>query len=115
MIQVVGIVEGHGEVEAVPILLRRLAIDWDSTVAFRTPLPIRIHRNKLVKFGELERAVELAIDKADGGEMGDVKWVTRPLAPSIQWILISPGECPGHAVSLIPFSQCFTEYIVEIK
>ena len=52
------IVEGHGEVEALPLLLRRIAASLGETV--HTPRPIRVKRDKVVKAGELERAVELA-------------------------------------------------------
>lgn len=54
------IVEGHGEVEAVPVLIRRIAAAVDPTLVLRIPHPIRIPRSRLVKPGELERAVELA-------------------------------------------------------
>jgi hypothetical protein len=54
------IVEGHGDREAVPILIRRLAAKFDPTAAIHIPLPIRITKNKLLKPGELERAVDLA-------------------------------------------------------
>lgn len=52
------IVEGHGEYFAVPILLRRIAESQGHTVI--VPRPIRVNRDKVVKHGELERAVELA-------------------------------------------------------
>ena len=56
------IVEGHGEVKAVPILLRRL---WEEEPSLAMPEiqsrdVIRIPRSKLLRAGELERAVELA-------------------------------------------------------
>lgn len=54
------IVEGHGDCEAVPILIRRIAATLDSAPAVHTPPPIRVPRNKLLKAGELERKVELA-------------------------------------------------------
>jgi len=56
---IVPIVEGHSEVEAVPTLIRRLVNEmnmWPVAVGH----PIRVHRNKVVKAGELERAVQLA-------------------------------------------------------
>ena len=60
------IVEGHGEVEALPLLLRRIATSLGETV--HAPRPIRVKRDKVVKAGELERAVELAArqSRADG-------------------------------------------------
>ena len=55
------IVEGHGEVEAVPILIRRVAARHYPELTAVIPTPIRIPRNKVFKVGELERAVGLAV------------------------------------------------------
>ena len=55
------IVEGHGEVEAVPILIRRVAAHHYPELTTVIPPPIRIPRNKVFKAGELERAVGLAV------------------------------------------------------
>jgi hypothetical protein len=60
------IVEGHGDREAVPIVIRRLAAKLDPTAAIHVPSPIRIPKNKLLKPGELERAVELAARRIAG-------------------------------------------------
>lgn len=59
------IVEGQGEVEAVPLLIRRIAEQACPDVLLKiiSP-PIRIPRTKLAKAGELERAVELAARQA---------------------------------------------------
>lgn len=54
------IVEGHGDVGAVPILLRRIAAELAPAETLAIPHPIRIPRNRLIRQGELERAVELA-------------------------------------------------------
>ena len=64
MIRVACIVEGQGDVASVPILLRRIA----ESLPVHTEVlpPIRIPRQKLVKPGELERAVELAARKVGG-------------------------------------------------
>lgn len=51
------IVEGHSETRSVPILIRRIAAAV-SVSEPQIPSPIRIPRTKLVKPGELERAVE---------------------------------------------------------
>jgi hypothetical protein len=81
-IKIIPIVEGHGEVAAVPVLLRRIAERlnvYDAQVG----KPIRCQRYKLVKPGELERAIELAVLK--GGNEGRV-------------LLLIDGEddCPAH-------------------
>ena len=76
------IVEGHGEVEAVPILIRRLALQIDPTLYVNIPPPIRISKSKLVKEGELEKAVEL---------------IARKVAPAgaILVLLDSDEDCPA--------------------
>ena len=57
------IVEGHGEVEAVPVLIRRIAWDLYPELPIIVERPIRAPRNLVVKAGELERRVELAARK----------------------------------------------------
>jgi hypothetical protein len=57
------IVEGHGEVEAVPVLLRRLANTLDPALNLQVAQPIRVTKSKLLQPRELERAVELAARK----------------------------------------------------
>ena len=52
------IVEGHGEVEAVPELVRRFQRVLDPGVGLDILSPIRAGRYKLVKPGEIERLVE---------------------------------------------------------
>ena len=54
------IVEGHGEVEAVPVVVRRIAERESPLSVVQILRPIRISKGRLVKAGELERAVELA-------------------------------------------------------
>jgi len=62
---IVPIVEGYGEVPAVPILLRRVATEiLGDPIEIRKP--IRIPKHKLLKAGELERALDLAVQKGDG-------------------------------------------------
>lgn len=54
------IVEGHGERQAVRLLVRRIAESFSAPVYVDVPPAIRITRTKLVRLGELERAVKLA-------------------------------------------------------
>lgn len=60
MTRIVIIVEGHGEVSAVPILVRRIAEVVAPETVPEVPRPIRMPRHRLLKSGELERVVELA-------------------------------------------------------
>ena len=77
------IVEGHGEVEAVPILIRRVAERHYPELMTVIPTPIRIPRNKVFKVGELERAVGLAVRSIKG-------------QGAIFIILDSDGACPAE-------------------
>ena len=61
------IVEDHGEVDAVPILLRRIAKRVTPRVGVQLPPPIRVKRNQVLRADELERAVELAARKTGQG------------------------------------------------
>jgi hypothetical protein len=66
MLRIAIIVEGDGEIEAVPILLRRLADRCGYTGRVEVVNKLRIPASKLVKQGELERAVDLSARKLDG-------------------------------------------------
>lgn len=66
MATIVAIVEGHGEEEAVPILLRRIATAVAPTGDIEVLPPIRVDRCGVVSQGELERAVELAARRSGG-------------------------------------------------
>ena len=54
------VVEGHGEMQAVPMLLRRIHQSIRPDVALNVLRPIRVPRHKIVRPNELERAIELA-------------------------------------------------------
>jgi hypothetical protein len=60
------VVEGHGEVEAVPIIIRRIAAQLEPPTEVRIDATIRTPKSRLVKQGELERAVEFAARKTSG-------------------------------------------------
>ena len=60
------VIEGKGEVEAIPLLIRRICTDILGFYAFKTTRPVRIPRSTLVRPGELERAIRLAQTAADG-------------------------------------------------
>ncbi|MCX5889546.1 MAG: DUF4276 family protein [Deltaproteobacteria bacterium] len=63
------IVEGQSEVESVPILLRRICHQMQAS-NIQIARPFRIKRNKVVKTGELERAIEQGI--RDRGNIGAI-------------------------------------------
>lgn len=67
---VVRVVEGHGDVQATPVLLRRIAQEALPDRYVEIQQPIRVKRNLVVKPGELERYVDLAANK--GGSDGRV-------------------------------------------
>lgn len=75
------IVEGDGDVEAVPIAIRRIVQEIAPGLALKIH-PLRVPRTKLVKLEELERSVELAARRA--GRSG-----------AIVVVLDSDDDCPA--------------------
>jgi hypothetical protein len=59
------IIEGHSEVQSVPLLLRRLLAER-KRYDVRVGRPVRVSRSKVVRPGELERACELARRRPEG-------------------------------------------------
>jgi hypothetical protein len=59
------IVEGHAEVEALPVLMRRLLAESDR-YEVSIARPVRVKRYQVVRPGELERAFELARRRPEG-------------------------------------------------
>ena len=60
MQRIITIVEGSGEVAALPILVRRIADAALPGAAPQVPRPIRVRRDQFLKENELERYVDLA-------------------------------------------------------
>ena len=77
------IVEGHGEVEAVPTLITRIAANLYPELVIVIPHPIRVSRSKVVQKNELERVVELAARQISG-------------QGAIFIILDSDDDCPAQ-------------------
>lgn len=64
MRRIVAIVEGDGEVEAVPALIRRIHVAVSPEVPLEVGRPVRVPRDRLLKDGELERYLGLAANVA---------------------------------------------------
>lgn len=64
MSTIIAIVEGQGEVSAVPFLIRRIAAAVEPSVVPQVPKPIRVKRHRFLKENELERYVDLAARQA---------------------------------------------------
>jgi len=86
-LRVVPIVEGHGEVEAVPILLRRIGLELPDGQYIEVLKPIRWPRSKLMKHEELRRAVGLAVLKLAAPSASE----PRPL---VLILLDAHEDCP---------------------
>jgi hypothetical protein len=65
-VKIAAIVEGHGECEAVPILIRRIAQAIDPGFVPKVLPSLRVPASRLLKEGEMERSVELAARKLQG-------------------------------------------------
>ena len=61
------VVEGHGEVHALPVLLRRIAGEIQPEIELDVPHPLRFPRSKLISPGGLEKAIGLAALKCTAG------------------------------------------------
>lgn len=103
MRRIVAIVEGHGEVLAVPTLLHRIAtrVAPDETIIVS---PLRVHRSKIVAPGELEQAMALAVRRI--GSDGCVLVLLdadddcpAQLGPHL--LERATGAAPNHAVSVV--------------
>lgn len=69
------IVEGHAEEASIPVLLRRLGV--------HAAQPFRVHRDKVVKPGELERAIKQALR-------------SRPDPSALLVLLDADDDCPAR-------------------
>jgi hypothetical protein len=77
---IVPIVEGHAERESIPVFVRRLLSDQGVyNISVRSGF--RVHRDKAVKPGELERTVETALSEAN--------------ARALILLLDADDECPA--------------------
>ena len=85
---IITIVEGRGEVSAVPILIRRIADAVAPSLVPRVLKPIRVKRGRFLKENELERYVDLAARQA--GSNG-----------RILILLDADDDCPAQRVSEI--------------
>lgn len=81
MITIASIVEGHGEVAAVPVLVRRIAQRVAPGVGISVPKPYRVQRQRFVKSDEVERCVE---------------FVARRSGPEGRLLILldANGDCP---------------------
>ena len=66
LLRLAAIVEGHGEVEAVPLLIRRIAQETEPGSTVDVEPVLRVPASRLLKTGELERQIERAARKIGG-------------------------------------------------
>ena len=97
------IVEGHGDVRALPVLLRRFVAEgqvWEIGVG----RPIRRRRDQLVRENEVKRAVELARIQPDCAAIPDfcsteTRIVPPELGPAVQaWAQAAARGVPCRVV-----------------
>lgn len=81
--RIVPVVEGDGEVAAVPILFRRLIAELNLAIPMDVARPIRQPRGSLLKKGGIEQAVSFAA--IEMGQLG-----------AIFILLDSDGDCPAQ-------------------
>ena len=76
---IVPIVEGYAEVDSVPVLMRRLLDEWGKH-QLEIGKPVRVRRYQVIKQGELERRVTMAMQ--------------RPNCRAVVVILDADDDCP---------------------
>jgi hypothetical protein len=64
-VKILCVVEGHGDRLALPGLIRRVAGRLAPALQVEVPPPIRVPRSRLLKQGEMERALEFAARQCD--------------------------------------------------
>ncbi len=84
VIRIGSIVEGHSEVESLPILLSRIARSIDPCIALALPEPVRVPRDRFLSSDkEILRAVRFAADRAEHGQ-------------PVLILIDSEGKCPAE-------------------
>jgi len=84
MITIASIVEGDGEVSALPVLLRRLASEQEPVALIKLLPPIRVRRDKFInRDNEFRRQLLLAAAKS-----GDDGWILI--------VLDADDDCPAN-------------------
>ncbi|MBI3687069.1 MAG: DUF4276 family protein [Actinobacteria bacterium] len=67
LVTIATVVEGHGEVAALPVLLRRMAAEIAPTLWVEVPLPYRVGRQAVIRPGGLERVLGAVAEQAGAG------------------------------------------------
>ncbi|GIH70075.1 DUF4276 family protein [Sphaerimonospora thailandensis] len=65
-VRIATLVEGHGEVEALPVLLRRLALEIAPELWVDVPEPRRVGRDSLLTARGIESAVDQVVSNIEG-------------------------------------------------
>jgi hypothetical protein len=105
------IVEGHGELSAVPILLRRLAAELLGLYDLHCLAPFRLSRGKLIKENELRRAIAF----------GHLKMRDLDAPHLILVIMDADDDCPVgivralHAQHQALFAAARTAIVLAVK
>jgi hypothetical protein len=94
------VVEGHGEVQALPVLVRRVAEELGIS-AVRCLRPFRVPRGKLVREEELRRAIDLVARKAGSGM-------------PILVLLDADDDCPAELGPRLQSSVARDDRVVEV-
>jgi len=86
-VKIVVIVEGDGEVEAVPLLIRRIGSEVSPLVPLVVPKPIRIRRNRIMRGANWNVMWLAAVRAGKGGR--------------IMILLDANGDCPAELAPII--------------
>lgn len=112
---IVPIVEGHGEIEAVPVLLQRLSIVLAPDNYTEVRRPIRVRKGVLVKHDQLARYVELAARQHGGTGATLVLFdadddCAATLGPELQ--AVAESVRPGALVAVVMAVHEFEAWLI---
>jgi hypothetical protein len=116
-IRVASIVGGHGEVESLPILFRRIAGTLDESLTVHVKPVLRVPESRLSKAGELEKYVEFAA-RSIGGHGGifilmDCDWPGGcPRDDGPVWLNRARRACPDMEISLVLASKEYEAWFI---
>lgn len=101
------IVEGHGEVEALPVLIRKILYEHLGCMGWSILHPYRISRSKIVKFDDhLRSSILFGLEKLKEGESGGILILIDadddcPVALSEEFKYFIDGMDAGRIISFV--------------
>jgi hypothetical protein len=114
---IASIVEGHGEVEALPVLVRRILLAQEPPGSADILRPRRIAKGSLLRQGELERYVEIAASQIAEQGPSRIRCQSRPAGRQARPVLrqVLPRGCTSVPRRLGASTLIIRRSVVSLK